>query len=65
MIRIILILISVVFLSLFLGNDPRVSNQTANSKTSTATQKNHTNKGEWFKIIEKVQINLKEFLFQN
>ena len=56
MIRIILILISVVFLSLYLGNEPRVSNQ-------TPTQKNQTNKGEWFKIIEKVQINLKEFLF--
>ena len=63
MIRIILILISVVFLSLYLGNEPRVSNQTANSKTSAATQKNHINKGKWFKIIEKVQINLKEFLF--
>ena len=63
MIRFILILISVVFLALYLGNAFKGPNQTANSTTSTAIQKKHTNKGEWDRIKGVVQIKLKEFLF--
>ena len=63
MIRFILILLSVVFLSLYLGNAFKGPNQTPNSITSTATQKKDTNKGEWDRIKGVVQIKLKEFLF--
>ena len=56
---------SVLFLSLYLGNGFKVSDQTLNSKRSTSTEKNQTKEMEWDKILNKLQITLKEFLFKN